>query len=231
MSKDPRRTARPPSSPNLVILTVATSIGMISVWGSILCFWDAAVLINQEYLHWFPVHGRRSFGATSISAMIWGEQIPIGIFTGAAGLFLLWFVGRSFFRRLGQSPLNSPDDQNNPYSAPSAGQLQDKSLNAPPEKGSGFLIPAMLIGIGAGYAPADIYAGLNGYQGLGRYHLNQTLIAMVTGGVLGLALGILLDAKLRSPRRRSSVLNWMWVLLVFGYLLFQIIRPALQSAR
>jgi len=106
-------------SSNLVIVLVAATIGLISVWGSVGFLWNAAELINQEYLHWFPLNGRRSFGDTSTSAMIWGEFVPMGIFTGAVGGFLLWYVGSSFLRRLGECQSDPPVDQSNPYSPPS----------------------------------------------------------------------------------------------------------------
>ena len=86
-----------------------------------------------------------------------------------------------------------------------------------------------MLGIGAGFAPADMIAGMSGYTWLSRFHLTGTLIAMVVGGSLGLILGMVLDSKLTSPRSRETVLGRLWAILFIGALLFLFFRPAFQA--
>ena len=109
--------------------------------------------------------------------------------------------------------------------------LSGNNLNASTPNQSGFLIVCLLLGIGGGFAPFDIYAGLDGYGWLSRYYLNQTLVAMVAGGTLGLLVGWLLDTKIKTPLRRSSTAGWLWAILCICVFLFLFLRTSLQGVR
>jgi hypothetical protein len=108
--------------------------------------------------------------------------------------------------------------------------LSGNDLNASSPNESGFVVVCLLLGIGGGFASFDIYAGLDGYGWLGRHYINQTLIAMVVGGTLGLLVGLLLDTKIKTPPRRSSTAGWLWAMLCICVFLFIFLCPALQRA-
>ena len=103
--------------------------------------------------------------------------------------------------------------------------------NSSASKQSSFLIVSLLLGIGAGFAPFDIHAALGGYTGLSRYYVDNTVLAMAIGGTTGLALGLVLDSKIKAPKLRARVAGWMWTALAIGVILFAAFRPSFQYVR
>lgn len=97
---------------------VAALLGLISLFGSVSFFREAAIRINREYPGWFPVRSVESFGDVARKTMTWLEFVQMGVILGTAGCFLLWFVGRVFFRRVRQVPADPRHDDGNPCSAP-----------------------------------------------------------------------------------------------------------------
>ena len=90
---------------------------------------------------------------------------------------------------------------------------------------------SLLLGLGVGFAPFEMYAALDGYGWLSKYHLNRTLVALVAGGTIGLVLGLVLDAKLRASDQRAAAASWIWTILVVGVFLYLFFRPAFQGVR
>jgi uncharacterized protein YacL len=109
--------------------------------------------------------------------------------------------------------------------------LSGNALNDSAPKHSGLLVACLLLGLGIGFAPFEMYAALDGYGWLSKYHLNRTLIAMVVGGTIGLVLGLVLDTKLRLSHQRAAAASWIWTLLVVGAFLYLFFRPAFQGVR
>ena len=59
----------------------------------------------------------------------------------------------------------------------------------------------------------------------------QTLVAMVAGGVIGLAIGCILDALVTNDESRRRISAVLWMLLSIGAIVFWVVRPAFQLAR
>lgn len=107
--------------------------------------------------------------------------------------------------------------------------MSGNALNDSAPKNSRLLVACLLLGLGIGFAPFEMYAALDGYGWLSEYHLNRTLIAMVAGGTIG--LGLVLDAKLRLTHHCAAAASWIWTLLVAGAFLYLFFRPAFQGVR
>ena len=59
----------------------------------------------------------------------------------------------------------------------------------------------------------------------------QTLVAMVAGGVIGLAIGCIVDALVTDDESRRRIIGVLWMLLSVGVIVFWVVRPAFQVAR
>ncbi len=76
-----------------------------------------------------------------------------------------------------------------------------------------------------------MYAALDGYGWLSKYHLNRTLIAMFAGGAIGLVIGLVLDENLRTNQQRAAIAGWIWTIFAVGAFLYLLLRPAFQGVR
>ena len=109
--------------------------------------------------------------------------------------------------------------------------LAVENKNSKNQQPGGLLVTCLLFGLVIGFAPFEMYAAADGWGWLSRYHLNRTLTAMVVGGVIGLAIGFVLDARLRTAQQRSATIGWIWTILATGYFFYLFFRPAIQGVR
>ena len=88
----------------------------------------------------------------------------------------------------------------------------------------------MINGIFIGFVVSDIFAGSKGSTGFSVGFVNWTVSAMVFGGLLGFALGLIMDLRVRNSARQKATV-WLWVVLVVCLVLYFILRPAFQGIR
>ena len=82
----------------------------------------------------------------------------------------------------------------------------------------------LLLGIGCGYAVLNMFA---------RWHpvLEENLVVMLVGAIVGLVFGLALDAKFKDSQSRKKLISWLWTILITGAILFYFFHPAFQTAR
>lgn len=73
-----------------ILVGAAAPLGLICFWGSLCHLHEAAGLLNQAYLHWFPTNSQTIFDGMSTGAVILADFLGVAIF-GFAAYFLLAF--------------------------------------------------------------------------------------------------------------------------------------------
>lgn len=76
---------------NRPLRAAALLISLPALFGGFHFLWMSALLLNQEYLQWFPTPWRRSFGDHSIRSMLL-DFLEMGAALTSIGFFLLWFA-------------------------------------------------------------------------------------------------------------------------------------------
>ena len=95
----------------MLLRLIAGVTGICALVGATETAKRVAVLINQEYLRWFPINGTISFGNTTVRQVILGDSIFCLVIT-VIGIFLCgWAI------RWSGSKGDSERDLSNPYSA------------------------------------------------------------------------------------------------------------------
>ncbi len=96
---------------------------------------------------------------------------------------------------------------------------------------AGFLVVFTLLGMGSGFACVDLFAASAGYRWSSPYYISATIVTLVVGAIGGLIVGARMDAKLSSHSDRAAWLTIIWVFLLIGYTLFELLHPLFESAR
>lgn len=127
-ARQPANTPLPAKS-NYPLRLAAVPIVLVTLLPGLHSLWSAAVLLNQDYLHWFSTNASLSYGDRSASAVL--AQALGGTIATYFGLLLASFV--LFGRRRGSAPSCSltPDDSQ-PRSTAAAERRGSSHPDLPP---------------------------------------------------------------------------------------------------
>jgi hypothetical protein len=73
-----------------VLRAAALALAVTALWGGVESSWMAVELMNQEWLHWFPVEIRRS--SPHGPEWLLMESAGLGLVMCLIGHFLAWFA-------------------------------------------------------------------------------------------------------------------------------------------
>ena len=100
---------------------------------------------------------------------------------------------------------------------------------------SGFplsvLIPAVLLGAGAGFAFADCIASSSGYRWDSPKYIAFSIAALFLGVALGISVGWKLERVAADRQARYEWQYMLWVLLVLSIITFTLLQPVLEGVR
>lgn len=88
----------------------------------------------------------------------------------------------------------------------------------------GFLAVGLLLGTCTHLAFCDWSALSSGYDWWHPYYFADTVTLTILGGVVGLAIGWVVDGQLLDPKRRANLLWKLWLGLLVAFVLYMALR-------